>query len=72
MYRLLSVFLLLSLLALSACSGPMTQAQRKRVDSCLKRCGTQSVPAPPSEGDWNRTHGSYDKRTACERSCHGQ
>ena len=68
---LLALACLLTLLA--ACGGPtMSPARRARVDACLKQCSAAQTRGPdtPASGDWNRTRGAYDTRTACERSCY--
>ena len=64
--------LLLAVTLMAACSGTMTPAQQARVDACLKQCQASTIRGPdtPSSGDWNRTHGSYDTRSSCERACY--
>ena len=67
----LPVFFLIILT--TACSGPtMSPARQARSNACLKQCAAAQPRGPdtPVSGEWNRNRGSYDSRTACERSCY--
>ena len=73
MEKLWFLTLLLMVALLAACGGPtMSPAKQARVDACLKQCSAAQSRGPdtPASGNWNQTRGSYDTRSACERSCY--